>query len=129
MAADFQIAAMQRSGDVQVSFTIKPDQLVLGCELVAQFCSDTFTRRLIGRKNQSVLAQIASIPEVADAAFNLLERASEDATCPYLLSVTYSPLSHSIFEDDLGLGTGTQLLRRQLYYFIMKCGNDYCRPI
>ena len=35
MEADFQIAALQRSGEIQASFTNDSDQLVLGCDLVA----------------------------------------------------------------------------------------------
>ena len=129
MEADFQIAAMQRTGEVQVSFTNDSDQLVLGCELVTKFEIDNFVRRLLGNVNYNTLVQMENVLAASGAAFNLIERAKDDMRCPYLLTVTYNPLSRSIFEDVLGLGSGTQLLRRQLYYLIMKCGNDYCSPI
>lgn len=129
MEADFQIAAWQRSGEVQASFTNDSDQLVLGCDLIAQFCEDTFVRRLVGSINTDILLQTAEVPEVAEATFNLLEKAYDDMACPYRLAITYNPLCHSVFQNTLNLGTGTQLLRRQLYYFILKCGNDYCSPV
>ena len=129
MEADFQLAAWQRSGEIQASFSNDSDQLVLGCDLVVQFCHDTFVRRFLGSVNAGILRQIAAVPEVAGAVSSLIGKANEDIAYPYLLTAVHNPLSRSVFQGALNLGAGTQLLRRQLYYFILKRGNDYCSPM
>ena len=60
--ADFQIAAMQRTGEIQAVFSNDSDQLVLGCDLVVQFIEKYFADRCVQIKNLGILSKIAQTP-------------------------------------------------------------------
>ena len=134
--ADFQIAATQNAGDAQLCISNDSDQLVLGCSAVGRLLTDQFAEKCVALANRkfldAVMNAVKEIPcaeSVENAEKHLANEMKDFYNKGCCIRLNYNPLSHSIFQDALKLGTGMQLRRRQLYYFTLQYGNDYCKPL
>ena len=127
--ADFQIAATQNAGDAQLCISNDSDQLVLGCSAVGRLLMDQFAEKCVALANRKFLNAVKKTPCAENAAERLATEMRNFHRDKCSIRLNYNPLSHSIFQDALELGTGMQLRRRQLYYFTLQYGNDYCKPL
>ena len=127
--ADFQIAVTQNAGDAQLCISNDSDQLVLGCSAVGRLLTDQFAEKCVALANRKFLDDVKKMACAEEAAGNLAKEMNNFYNKECCIRLNYNPLSHSIFQDALELGTGMQLRRRQLYYFTLQYGNDYCKPL
>ncbi|CAL6050930.1 Conserved_hypothetical protein [Hexamita inflata] len=127
--ADYQLAALNRTKIVDAILSNDSDQIILGCSLVINYTQNiqSYFLKYLDIFNLKILQKLQEqLPELSDIINKLQIQPKREYQFQCILN-SLDKLATQVTSSSLG--TGSLLLRRQRYLFIMTLGNDYISSI